>query len=321
MNNSNNDNINGNIPIRYGLPKGLPSNPRTKNSPRVTTSSARTTNGPRTTTSNSSRTTSNPGRTSSGSVPKKVMPKQVPTKVGKVQVNEQAFSNGKKFKITRNKVIAGVLVASAIFFAGFQMGKSNGYDKGRASVAFPEDCIMEEVRVDVNSGDTLSEIASIYYNSNYESYYGDLYGYIDQIAEINRVKPNKLSSDDVLTIPVIFDKSNPYYAQILDLKRQEKEIMENEYWVEYTVPAHTYITMSHLAALSAAPGEEIVTATNEIVKRNKGRSNYHDRERVFEIINPKLGTIRTALYEAQKNFEMSLKNSSYRSENMSTYGK
>lgn len=188
------------------------------------------------------------------------------------------------------------LVASAIVFISTLTGcgavKKKQPNPGQAEIS---------ITYEVESGDTLSEIAQKYYTDECESIY-DFTDYEKIIEQENKAVDN-IEVGQKLEIPVIIDENNEYYLKMQYLKSEIKNIEQNDLWVPYTIQYGDRI--EKLAALAAGNYEEIYIIKSKIMSHNHIGSIYNEGDRIF-IMNPKLGNLKLELQEAERNLVESL---------------
>lgn len=170
----------------------------------------------------------------------------------------------------------------------------------------PDNRVVYTIDVEANKGDTLSELALEYYNDDCDSVYNSFDNYVDDIARGNNIKDKDLiDSNTTYKLPVIIDKDNEYYVQILEKQQEINCLLKNEKWVSYVIKPGDSI--SALALLSSVDNNELISNTKSIIAHNGIDPNKLQYGDVIEIINPKLGELKTQLSDLQNQLEESLK--------------
>ncbi len=218
-------------------------------------------------------------------------------------INQEKIGS-KKFKLQIDaKKILSIVAAGAIFAAGFGLGKSMG--KTENKVNLDPNKIMATIDYDVNPGDTLYEIVDKYYNDDYEGLYASKENFVKSIMDQNSLNNDKIITGQNLTIPVIIDKDNPYFQEIIRIQSKINELEESAKWIKYTVKLDD--SLSILAGWGCgrtASAEE----QEEIREHNNLPLNTIYPGQEIEIINPKIGNLKIELRKAQQNFKESLIN-------------
>lgn len=208
-----------------------------------------------------------------------------------------------KRKVYRNRAII-IVVSGAVLLGSIVVLKSK---KKNDSYVIPDNQTTISLVVKVNRGDTLYDIARTYYTSDCDNVYKSFSNFEDEIAKENNIEGSRLDVGDELIIPVIIDKDNTLYLQILEKQKQIAEIEKNNKWVPHTSKFGE--TISGYAAQASGSYEETLKLINEILAKNNMTKNsilYLDTELL--IINPMLGTLKTELNELNEQLEQSLMN-------------
>ena len=170
----------------------------------------------------------------------------------------------------------------------------------------PDNQIIYTVDVDVNKGDTLSELALQYYNDDCDNVYNSFDNYIDDIARGNGIEDkNLIDKNTTYKLPVVIDKDNEYYVEFLKAREDLNNILQNEKWVTYTIKAGDSI--SKLAMIVSMDNNELIENTNSIISHNQIDPNRLKDGDIIEILNPKIGEAKSRLLGAKKALDESLK--------------
>lgn len=237
------------------------------------------------------------------------MQAEIDSKYGKV------FNiNYNKVKVNKNqlnvaKKVVALSMSAVMFFAGLGIGKANEKTIDKTStVNLNPNQIIATVQNSIDPGETLSEIASKYYNEDYEKVYGSEVNFINSIKKQNNIENDDLIvSGQKLTIPVIIDKNNSYFQNIMMLTAKINELEENEKWIKYTVRLDDNLSM--LAGWGSGNHVSVsVEEENEIARHNNLQTKTIYPGQELEIINPKIGNLKIELRKAEQEFKESLIN-------------
>lgn len=172
-------------------------------------------------------------------------------------------------------------------------------------ITVPNDKISYSFCIELEEGDTVSEIASKYYTDDTADTYGSFSNYTKHIEHDNRTNIDNVEAGDKLQIPVIVDKDNPYYIEILNIKKQIEDLEQNHLWVMYTIKYGDSI--SELAQLVSSNPNEIRDYTNKIYNKNHlGRTSVIVEGQKIWIINPELGNLKHQLNDIEEQLRQSL---------------
>ena len=221
---------------------------------------------------------------------------------GKVNnVNYEKLKEIEKIKIYKLR-IAAVVASAVILLSLFTLGKK----KDVVVSPIPDTQICCVVPVYVGSGDTIEEIARLYYSDECEGVYNSFQNFEDAIREQNNTKADVIHNGDTIGVPVIVDKENPFYQRILEVQKQIDEIKENNLWVRYTVKHGD--NLSSLAALASGDFQETPILAGEIMRKNNitSASLLKEGSEIW-IMNPELAPVKEDLNLAYKALYASLK--------------
>ena len=222
-------------------------------------------------------------------------------------VNTNRIKRLDKKKMIRRK-IAIALAAGAISgtFLGFALGRNSVQPN---IPVLPKDCIMVDVTVDINIGDTIYDITEEYYNDKYEGIYPTKQIYENSVMNMNHLKNSNVDYGDQLTIPIIIKKDDETYTRMQFLTHQISEIEKNERWVDHVVEFGD--SLSYLASLASGSYNETYDNMTEIMNKNGiNNENVLDEGDVIKIINPKLGKLKLELNELKAELVEKAKNNS-----------
>lgn len=225
---------------------------------------------------------------------------------------EESVAQNQNLKLYKDNKIKKVLISTivaAIIGGGIGYQLKTAIDKNNYQPPLlPDDCVAMDIDVKVEYGDTVTEIASRYYNDDYEQMYGEFEHYVDAVLDKNDLdSASKILPGDDLTVPVIFDKDNPFYMESAYLQHQITEIKDNEYWVPHTV---TYLdgSISELAAKASGTDSEVGIISSQIMAHNDLENSMIKPGQQLDIVNPELGPLKIALNEAKENLNTSIQN-------------
>ena len=230
--------------------------------------------------------------------------KEIDSKYGKIS----HIGNVSRRKFKLNKFgIAAMAVAAGISVGSFLLAK---HLETRLISDVPEDQICITVKHFVSSDDDLDEIANMYYSDDCKNVYNNFENYERSIRKLEenkgKVYGDDLVSGNFVTIPVIIDKDNPYYVEILKIQDQIKEIDENEFWVDHvTVVGESLYSLASLASIDE---EEILSYVGKIKSENADRmyGDFVPTNVVFKIINPELRELKQNLRDLEEQLRESL---------------
>ena len=176
---------------------------------------------------------------------------------------------------------------------------------GKSEINIPRDKASVVFEIELEDGDTVSEIAEKYYTDETQDVYGSFSHYTTDIEKQNRKSINSIEAGDTVEIPVIVDKDNPYYLNVLDIKNKIKELEENNLWVDYSIKQGDRIY--NLAKLASGDEREIYDLENKIFQKNHiNPKDILGIGKKISIINPELGKLKQELNEAMEQLKLSL---------------
>lgn len=232
---------------------------------------------------------------------------EIKTEYGNVSNINQSKIKSNKNKLQLRKNIFALTLATTMYFTGIGVGKSMSRTIDNThTVNLNPNKIVATIKTDVNAGDTLSSIVDKYYNEDYENVYGSKDNFMNSIVNQNQINPDKLAVGQILMIPVVIDKDNPYFQEIISLTTKIKELEQNEKWIKYTVRLDD--NLSILAGWGSGSYSVSREEENEIYNHNKLSSKTLYPGQELEIINPKIGNLKIELRKAQREFQESLIN-------------
>ena len=212
------------------------------------------------------------------------------------------ISNKKMKKGQLKKVMAVTLAAASII----TIMTLTGCSKNKEYVV-PDNQIKVNISMELESGETISDVANKFYTDECETVYNSVSNFQDEIKEQNNI--NKFSSfvkaGDTIEVPVIVEKDNPYYLKILEIQSQISNIENNNLWVRYTVEYGD--RLSTIAEKASGSYTEIYEITSKIASRNNmGTKSILNAGEEIWIMNPELGKLKAELNEAKEEFKLSL---------------
>lgn len=209
-------------------------------------------------------------------------------------INKDFFERNPKLHLYLTRAVA--LTAAAVLVLSFYvLGK---VPKKEISPV-PENQVSITIEVDVQPRDTIYDIASKYYTDECEGVYNAFNNFEDAIREQNDIKGDVLMAYSTINIPVIVDKDNPYYLNLLEIESKIADIKENNLWVSYILQPTDDI--SSLAALASGDFRDTPKIVAQILRKNNidNPSLIQPGKPIF-IMNPELGPLMEEYYAAQK---------------------
>lgn len=214
------------------------------------------------------------------------------------------FNNVKKTKKRKTyKMPVMIIAATSILLVSAFIAKN----KNIPTSPIPENQVKTYITMEVEDGDTISDITNKFYTEDNETVYNSISNYKKEIEEQNNISKfdSHIENGEVLKVPVIVDKDNPYYLEILEIKSKISDIEENNLWVRYTVKYGDRI--STLAELASGSYSETYEIASEIERKNNYGRLLNEGEEIW-IMNPELGKLKSKLKEAEEQFKESLIN-------------
>ncbi len=222
-------------------------------------------------------------------------------------INRAALNRTKgKIKLRRRRAAAGALIITTHLLAaimGAKISDSLKVDPPQASI--PNGYVLTEITDIIESGDTITDIASEYYDiGTYSGIYPSAIDYTKAILEQNELGDyTTIHPGESITVPVVANSNNEYYIRIQVLKDAIKQIQQTNLWIDYEVkPGDTY---SALAAKASGSISETYRIMEEIIRKNKDNSFLPGD--IVTIMNPELGPLRLELREMEELFQESLR--------------
>lgn len=215
-------------------------------------------------------------------------------------INYKKLAYQRKLKIFKLKV--ALTVTSIGCLASLAAFGSHVYNENKFEPTIPDGYYQTYMSTDVERGDTLTSIASLYFDEElYGDTYKDLNDYIDSIAKTNHVSKNHINPYQSLNIPVLVAEDNIYVQQINSL---EKQIAELDRWVPYTVQAGD--TLLALAYQGAGTTNEAYELQDEIRSKNDLDSSTIIWGDEIKIINPEIGRLKKEVVNLKEKLHESL---------------
>ena len=202
-----------------------------------------------------------------------------------------------KKKLIRNGIL-GIGGAVIILISGLQI--KNVVEKKQINDV-PEGQIRTTISIQVEDGDTLSEIADRFYTDNCDGVYRYVSNYEDAIQKENSIvgRNPKLVAGTTVEVPVVVPENNAYYQRILELEKQIADIEQNNKWVSHTVRPGELL--STLASMSSVDISETYELINEIANKNgiSTKEILRPGDEIL-IVNPELKELKMELIETQE---------------------
>lgn len=233
--------------------------------------------------------------------------KQIKTREGLVSnINQKKISTHKS-KIQIKKTILSGIIGASMLFTGIGIGKAMNKPIDNTHIStLNSNKVVIPMKIEVNGGETLSDIVDKYYNEDYENMYGTKENFINSIALQNQINPDIIKIGQELSIPIIVDKDNQYLQNALRINTKIQELEENEKWIKYMVKLDD--NLSYLASLGSGSSSVSKKEENEIVRHNNLQTKTIFPGQQIEIINPKIGNLKIELRNAEREFSESLIN-------------
>ena len=225
-------------------------------------------------------------------------------KMGYINPKRKKFKKKLNLKVIGTSVVA-IGAAAIVAVSSSAMGQWFKGFFGKKEVNIPNDKTSIVFSIELERGDTVSEIADKFYNSDTKDVYGSFSNYTDEIEQANRRGMETMEAGEILKVPVIVDKDNPYYIEIVNIQKQIEELKKNNYWIKYKVQYGDRI--SSLALLASGSDKEIHDLVNEICSKNNisSKTVINEGEEIW-IINPELGNLKQQLNDAMEQLKQSL---------------
>lgn len=211
--------------------------------------------------------------------------------------------SNKKIKKRKLKKVMAVTLAAASIITVMTL---TGCSKNKKYI-IPDSQIKVSVSMQVEKGETISDIANKFYTDECEGVYNSVSNFQDEIKEKNNI--NKFSSfvksGDTIEVPVIIEKDNPYYLKIFEIQNEITNIENNNLWVRYTVEYGD--RLSTIAEKASGSYTETYEITSKIASRNNmGIKTILNAGEEIWIMNPEIGKLKAELNEAKEAFKLSL---------------
>ncbi len=224
-------------------------------------------------------------------------------KIRNLQIKrKQALNRKLKIKKLMKPIVvtAGSIVIIAALF--------NSFDKR----VIPEGYEAIPATYTVEAGDTLTDIASKYYDYDvYGSYFHDRNDFINELAKQNgNIKPG-----DKIELPLIVSQDNPYVQKIMKMRDQAQELPR---YVSYTIKEGD--TLLDIAYKGASDDNDAFQILEEIASVNGIMDEHSIRSgEVIQIVNPQIGSIRKTIKNITEELRVSLENQKENDEAPKTY--
>lgn len=220
-------------------------------------------------------------------------------KVRIIKINENRLRD-KLFKVYKKGLATGTAIGLTIGIAATALVASQIPHK---VPIIPEGYYQAYTTEQVERNDTLSEIASEYYDPDiYGSYFDNFNDYVETIASVNQINKNNITPYTNIIIPVFIEEDNIYRQQIA---AKEQQIRELDRWVEYT--PHAGDTILGLAYLGAGDSNEAYSIKNEIMNKNGLTNSIIRNDRTYLIVNPEIGKLKKEIFGLKEKLRDSLK--------------
>lgn len=229
------------------------------------------------------------------------------------ELKEMKKSDHKLYRIKNAIVITAsslAIIAALFIIKGSKKGYNTGdKDTYKTVYQLSEEQELETIEVNLNKGETLSQIAHKYFNDNNAEYYGSEDNFISAIASKNGIEDIDKVKPGVIDVPVVIDKNNIYYRGVVDLRNRVSNLEQNqnEYWVDYIVKGGD--DLSSIAARASGSVDETYDGLiQQIIKENNLTSTNLQIGQQLKIVNPLMGEYKTRLSVAEDLLKNSLEN-------------
>lgn len=204
-----------------------------------------------------------------------------------------------KMKLIKNGIL-GIGGAAIILVSVLQIYKQ--IEKKQINDV-PEGQITTTISIQVEEGDTLSEIADRFYTDTCDDVYRYLSNYQDAIQKENNIigRDPKLRAGTTIEVPVVVHENNAYYQRILELENQIAALEENNKWVRHTVKqGDLFSTLAEQASINISETYEL--AKEIAIKNGMSTKDMLNVGQEIWIINPELGNLKIELEQTQEKF-------------------
>ncbi len=174
--------------------------------------------------------------------------------------------------------------------------------KGGYNIVIPDGLASIDIKINIERGDTLSEIASRYYNSDYNKIFGNFDNYLKAIASKNNLSSiDSINLGSTLVIPIVFNDTNEYYIRIKSIETQMANLPR---YCSYTVKLGD--SLVGIAGLSSIDETDRYNIIDEIKRINNLSDNSIYENQKIKIVNPELRALKIELLVAVSELEESL---------------
>lgn len=227
-------------------------------------------------------------------------------------VNEERMKNLRQAKIIRNRILA-LTAATTLFLSGFFMAKNlteKAHQREAEQLAIAQMMETQElttITIETEPGDSISKIASEYYNSEYRGFFNTKEDYEKAIMQENNMKVSNLDVGVEIELPIVVDKNNYDYLRKVEIEQRIKEIEDSNLWVKHEIQSGDMI--SKLASSASGSYEETYDITQQIYSRNgiSSKTILNIGDKIW-IMNPELGLLKAELNEIESILADSMQN-------------
>lgn len=217
-----------------------------------------------------------------------------------------------KLKKVNPKAAVILGLGSSIVFStitGIVVNQINKNEQKNNPAVLSENSIMITVDEVVQSGDCLYDFAKEYYNEEMASFYDSVEEYSNAIRIQNNIAKNEVDNLDVgkvISIPVIIDKDNENYRQMIVLESKIDELEKNAFWIDgYQVTPTD--TLWNIASRSCSNPNDINEVMELIQEKNNLTGTNFTYGSTISIPNPLIAELENYLMDANESLKDSIK--------------
>ena len=204
--------------------------------------------------------------------------------------------------------VAAIGAVVVIGVTGSSIVRSFKETFNKSEINIPNDKASVTFNVELQEGDTVSQLASKYYFDDTEDVYDSFSNYTRNIEQQNKRDIDDIVEGEIVQIPVIVDKNNPYYIEIMNINKKIDDIENSNLWVRHKVEYGEDITK--LAMLASGSRSETHKLAGYIYNKNHiGPKTVINEGQELWIINPELGSLKQQLNDTLEQLRLSLEQS------------
>lgn len=210
---------------------------------------------------------------------------------GVQDVNQDAFSKNKKFKLKLATIAASIVI----------VGTSAAYAYSYNNVVIPEGYDVIPKYIYAYNGVTIDSVANLYYTDDAKEAYPSLEKYKKLIIKNNQnVMQNDSILDIYISVPVVVSKQDPTYIKMQEVLEEVEQVKKENYWLIAIPSAND--TILKYALMASSNDEETLVLAQEIAMKNGFSSMNISLEvgKSIWVVNPRLGELKEELKELQE---------------------